>query len=251
MMKKIIAATIALAMLAAIVPTSFASSGDVKPYKGWAGADSPLYSVKIYIQHLDVYLTTNDTARMLKQMNYADERLSEVEAAAEANNTAALNASLDQYQNQLEELNETTQSADIDEVEYANLSPMLYHHGEIFYALVNNSSRADFTFEGRYMNVSGVLTKMKNGMPFYYYNGSAYFIPPGQKNKITNGSKVPAGLGKKGYKIPQPIITNGSKTWPWDEVQYTYSQKANKTMKNNKTTGNGNGKGNGNGNGKK
>jgi hypothetical protein len=249
MMKKIITASIVLVMLAAIVPASLADSGDIKPYKGMIGADSPLYPVKIYVQHLDVYLTFNDTAKMLKEMNYADERLSEAEAAILANDTAAVNASLDEYLDQMNELNDTTQASDIDPDAYANLSPMLYHHGQTFYALMNNTTPG-CTFEGRMMNVSGNLTKMKNGMPFYYYNGTAYFIPPGQMKLIANGSKVPPGLAGKGYVRPVPTIMNGSMTWPWDEINYSYANTTIPGKNMNKTHGNGNGKGNGNGNNK-
>jgi hypothetical protein len=103
-----------------------------------------------------------------------------------------------------------------------------------------------FDIQNRTMAVNEEIIKMKNGMPFYYYNGEQYFIPPGQAKKleagvigntITNGSKVPPGLAKKSYKNPTPTITNGSMVWPWDQIDYTSSTK-------------GNGKGNGNGNNK-
>jgi hypothetical protein len=240
MMKKIIAASIVLVMLAALIPVSLADSGGVQPYKGSIGADSPLYKIKVYMQKADVMLTFDNTAKMNKQMNYADERLSEALAAMENNNTDALNVSLDEYETQIDELNDTTQAPDINDSDYNNLSAMLYHHGQTFYALTNNTS-ANWTIQGRYMVVNDTITKMKNGMPFYYYNGTAYFIPPGQMKKIeTDSTYVPPGLAEKGYKRPVPTITNGSRTWPWDEIPYPTSKKAN---------GNGNGKGNGNGNG--
>jgi hypothetical protein len=242
MMKKIIAASIVLVMLAALIPVSLADSGGVQPYKGSIGADSPLYKIKVFMQKADVMLTFDNTAKMNKQMNYADERLSEALAAMENNNTDALNVSLDEYETQIGELNDTTQAPDINDSDYNNLSAMLYHHQQTFYALTNNTS-ANWTIQGRYMVVNDTITKMKNGMPFYYYNGTAYFIPPGQMNKMnTDSTYVPPGLAKKGYKRAVPTITNGSATWPWDQTNYTTSTKG---------KGNGNGHGNGNGNGKK
>jgi hypothetical protein len=245
MLKKIITAFLALAVLAALMPASLADSGDVKPYQGWIGADSPLYKVKVGWQKLDVALTFDNTEKMKKQMSYAEERLSEAQAMAIENNTEALETALDEYVNELDELNETTQAPDINETEYANLSPLLYHHQQCFYGLMNNTS-ANWTIQGRYMICNQTITKMKNGMPFYYYNGTAYFIPPGQMKKY-NSTFVPPGLTKKGYVAPVPTITNGSVTWPWDEINYSYG---NKTLPNGKVKNN-NGNGNGNGNNKK
>jgi YD repeat-containing protein len=234
MMRKVIAVSVALAMLVALAPASLADSGGVQPYRGWIGADSPLYKAKIFVQKMDVYLTFDSTDRMVKQMDYADERLSEALAAAEKNNTGALNSALDELNDEYEELNDTTLAPDINDSDYNNLSAMLYHHQQTFYAMMNNTS-ANWTIQGRYMVVNDTITKMKNGMPFYYYNGTAYFIPPGQMNKMeTDSTYVPPGLAEKGYKRPVPTITNGSRTWPWDEIPYPTSKKAN---------GNGNGKG--------
>lgn len=250
MMKKIIAAMLTLTLMAALVPNALADQGGVKPYSGWAGADSPLYSIKLFVQDMDIFLTFDNTAKMNKHMAYADERLSEIEAMALANNTAGMENALNEYEDEMEELDEVTQAPDIDDAAYNNLSPMLYHHQQYFYCLVNNSSNqsANWSFQGRYMIVNETITKMKNGMPFYYFNGTAYFIPPGQMKKMQNDSSyVPPGLAKKGYKRPVPTITNGSAVWPWDEMNYTYSNKTIPGKDKNKTN-NGNGNGNGNNN---
>jgi Domain of unknown function (DUF5667) len=249
MMKKIIAASLALVMMLALVPAALADQGNIEPYNGLVGADSPLYSIKLFVQHMDVFLTFDNTGKMKKQMAYADERIAEMQAMALANNSAALQAALDEYEGELEDLNETAEAPDINESEYANLSPMLYHHQQCFYAMMNNTS-ANWTFQGRYMIVNDTITKMKNGMPFYYYNGSCYFIPPGQMKKMQNNSSyVPPGLVKKGYMRPVPTITNGSTTWPWDEINYSFGNKTIPGQNKNKTNGNGNGNGKGNGNG--
>jgi hypothetical protein len=93
---KLFTTLISLAVLAALAPVSHADSGEVQPYNGMVGAGSPLYQIKIFIQHMDIYLTFNDTEKMVNQMDYLDERLSEAEAARLANNSDAMNASLDE-----------------------------------------------------------------------------------------------------------------------------------------------------------
>lgn len=242
--KKMIVAMLALALLAAIVPASQADSAGVQPYKGWIGADSPLYGAKIFAQNLDLALTFDNTNKMKKQMNYADERVSEMVAADGENNTAALEAAADQYASLMDALNETTQADDINETVYDSLQPMLIHHNECFYALMNNTTNATMVIKGRLMCANNETVKIKNGMPFYYYNGTAYFIPPGQMKKMGNNSTfVPPGMAKKGYMRPVPTIANGSPAWPWDQVQYQYNTTFDKN-------GNGHGNGNGNGNGK-
>ncbi len=233
-MKKFIAAFLALAMLAALAPNTVADSGGVKPYNGLIGADSPFYKLKVGWQKLDVALTFDSTEKMKKQMNYAEERMQEAYAMALANNTGALESALDEYEEELGDLNETTLATDINETEYANLEPLLYHHQQCFYGMLNNSTMPIRT-QDRIRYMCNQTIRVKNGMPFYYYNGTAYFLPPGQMNKITNGSKVPPGLAKKGYVLPSPTVVNGSNVWPWDEISYPTPVK---------TKGNGNGHGN-------
>ncbi len=103
--------------------------------------------------------------------------------------------------------------------------------------------------------------QIKNGRPFIYCNNTSFFIPPGQMKKIAVNStgKTPAGLAKKGYVSPEPILINGTVVWPWDDQynQYTNSsanasgttqsfEYASKVMKKQgdiKSTAGGNGKG--------
>lgn len=231
MIKKMIAAFIAIGMLAAIVPASMAQTANsTQTYNGFVGADSPLYSIKIFIQNLDVYITFNNTDKMKKQMAYADERLAEARAAVLVNNSAAVQAALDQYDNELDELNQTTTAPDINQSEYSNLSPVLDEHEQEFYNLMNNSTVPEKCKAGINNSYNHTL-KLKKGMPFYIDNGSKYFLPPGLVGK--NGTHVPPGLAKKGYVMPtmppmptMPAITNGSNPWPWDEVDYQYHANA-------------------------
>jgi hypothetical protein len=242
---KLIAAFIALAMLAALVPVTQADSGGIKPYKGLIGADSPLYPVKIFVQNMDVTLTFNNTDKMNKQVNYANERVSEMLAGEEENNSEAIEAAANEYVNVMDGLEETTQAEDIDQAAYADLQPIFVHHMDCIGNITNTTTGLNDTVQVRVNNAYMKALGLKNGMPFYYYNGMTYFIPPGQRknmeknmeNGIYNGSKVPPGLAKKGYTSPELTINNGSKAWPWDQIPYPTSKKNN---------GNGNGNGNGN-----
>lgn len=255
MIKKITVMFVTLVLLATIAPVSLADSGGQKHYNGLVGADSPLYGLKVGFQNLDLALTFNNTEKFKKQMNLADERIAEAQDAADDNNTAAYNAAIDGYDDMLDNIDVTSQAEDVDQEVYADLVPMLYHHQEVLYTIIgdpNIDPNVTFDIQARTMTVNDEIIKMKNGMPFYYYNGEQYFVPPGQAKKleagvigntITNGSKVPPGLAKKSYKTPTPTIVNGSTVWPWDQIDYTSSTKTN-------GNGNGNGKGNGNGNNK-
>jgi hypothetical protein len=234
MMRKFIAAFLALAVLAALIPGSLADSGSQKHYNGLVGADSPLYTIKVYIQNMDVYLTFNNTDKLRKQMALADERLAEAQDAADDNDSAAYDAATGELVNTLNDMNETLQADDVDPEVASDLVPLLFHHQEVFYGIADNNT-TPLVIQNRTVLINGEFMKIKNGMPFYYYNGTAYFMPPGQMNKITNGSKVPPGLVNKGYVAPSPTVVNGSKSWPWDQIPYPTSKKNN---------GNGNGHGN-------
>lgn len=228
MMKKMITIFLALAMLAALIPVSNANSGNQKHYNGLIGADSPFYKAKIFIQELNIYLTFNNTNKLEKQMAYLNERLSESEDALDENNTGAYEAATGEYLKTLNKINRTLPADDVDPDTASELVPLLLHHKEVFYGIADNNT-TPLVIQKRTVLINGEFMKIKNGMPFYYYNGTAYFIPPGQmkkiENGIINGSKVPPGLAKKGYVVPTPTIVNGSKVWPWDQIPYPTSTK--------------------------
>jgi len=254
MLKKIIAATLALAILAALIPVSLADSGDVNPYNGWIGADSPLYSIKIFAQNLDVSLTLNDTAKMNKELAYADERLAEAKAMMLANNSAGLQAAIDNYENEMNAINQTTQAPDINDSDYANISAALDNHLQAIYDMLNNSTIPQC--RQSIQDACNATIRLKKGMPFIYYNNTTYFIPPGQF-KNNNSTFVPPGMAKKGYIRPTPTVINGSPTWPWDQINFPNDTRnytmptimPMPTMPPTKFNGHGNGNGSGNGHG--
>jgi len=274
MIRKIIAATLALAMLAALIPASLADSGGVTPYSGWIGADSPLYSIKIFVQNLDVYFTFNDTAKMNKEMTFAGERLAEAQAMLLANNSGGFQAALANYENEMNDLNQTTQAPDINDTDYSNVSTALGCEMQDFYNMMNNSTVPDNCLNA-IQNACNATIRLREGMPFVYYNNTTYFIPPGQWKNI-NSTFVPPGLAKKSWPTPgifngsppiyngsppiyngSPPVRNDTPRWPWDQINFTNGTR-NFTMPTivpmptippmNMGNGNGNGNDNGRGN---
>jgi len=119
-------------------------------------------------------------------MNLADERIAEAQDAAESDNIGAYNAALDQYDDMLYRMNVTSEG-DVNQTVYADLAPMLYHHQEVLYSIIgdpNINPNVTFDIQNRTMQVNDEIIRMKNGMPFYYYNGEQYFVPPGQAMKL-------------------------------------------------------------------
>lgn len=220
MLRKYIAASVAALMLLALVPASMAQSTNttsIQPYNGLVGSGSPIYIFKIYIEKLDVFLTLDSQAKLQKQMAYADERLAEAQAAAINNNSAAIDAALNEYENQMNEVNST-----IDNGSTAIVMPEIDDDEQTLLDMINNSSMPDENKE-RLADLYNNNIDIKNGCPFIYYNNTSYFMPPGQMKKI-NSTHLPPGLAKKGYVKPVPTITNGSPVWPWDEMNYQYNQ---------------------------
>jgi RNA polymerase-binding transcription factor DksA len=108
-------------IIAAIVPQTLAKSDGVspsgiKPYKGLIGSDSPFYGLKLFLQNADVSLTGNASERLHKQLAYGRERLEEAYAMSLTNNTGALDAALDEYVNEIEDINDTMDDENIDDI---------------------------------------------------------------------------------------------------------------------------------------
>jgi hypothetical protein len=215
-MRKIASFTVAMMILAAMVPVSLAQQDDIRPYDGWAGADSPLYGIKLFIQQLEESLAGNSTQKLQKQMVHAEERLSEAQAMANANNFAAMEAAINGYADKLGEINGTMNLPDIDEGQYYSVGPWLVMHRNRFAYMVNNTT---YTPESRncWNNAFQYNMKIQNGRPYTYYNGTAYFVPPGQMKNTGNNSFVPPGLQNKGYVKPAPSAGNGTTAMPGDQ----------------------------------
>lgn len=267
MIKKMLIVITVTLMLAAVMPASLAASEDIQPYAGWAGADSPLYGLKLLIQGFDESMAGNANAKLDRQMIHAEERLSEARAMATANNYGAMDAALCEYEQALTRINETMDDPSVDNATCVNMSLQLQKHQHNFKYMVNNSSLTEQS-KNRWMNSFNYSEQFKNGRPFVYVNNTSYFLPPGQIGR-GNQSNLPPGLGKKGYVMPSP--ENGAAVLPVDLAKNnSYNHKYNNT--NNNGTGIGvnqknysydndynntylspgpHGNGNGNGNGKK
>lgn len=265
MSRKIWIALIAASLImTAMIPVSYAestqSTGEIEPYKGLVGADSPFYGLKLLYQKLDLSFEGNPAKRMNKHLTLARERLAEAYAAALNNNTGALNTALTEYENNFAALNSTMDNENINDTDYINASDEIQNQQDILTNLANNST---FPEVSELFNHTLITAEtIKNGRPFIWCNNTstAYFIPPGQMKKLAQGgqNKTPAGLGKKGYAGPEPILVNGTVVWPWDDAynQYTNQTDINGTSKSftyasQAKHGKDKGKGNGNGNGKK
>ena len=262
--KTLITVLVVLVLLVAVPATSMAAPGKISPYKGMVGADSPLYGLKLLIEDLDESLAGSNTAKLQKQMDHAQKRLSEAMAAAEADNPAAMEAALNEYNSEINDINSTMEQEDVSEEQYSEVGPVVDEQQQALEGMIDTGSiPGDLrdSLAGAYNN----STKIKNGRPFIYYNNTTYFVPPGHLKNGVNSTFVPPGLAKKGYVAPQPIIVNGSPTWPFPTnlTEKAKDKNKNKGYQNltdlntsdtdkNKDKGNGknNGNGNGNGNGK-
>lgn len=222
-------------MVSALIPASLAASDGVKPYNGLVGADSPVYDAKLFWQNLEEALAGNSNVLLQKQMAHAEERLDEAYAAMLANNTHATDIALKHYQHQLDRINKTLDSQDIDEDLYLNVSEQFAENEYQLGYLANNTTTPE-QYRNRWMDATSETQKFKNGRPFIYFNNTSYFIPPGhvKNDKLIS---IPEGLAKKGFVIPEPVILeDGTSFWPWEDVNGTfnhpYKHDLNKTFNN-------------------
>jgi hypothetical protein len=229
MSRKIWIALIITSLLAAAIPVSNAESygkspAGIEPYNGLFGADSPFYGLKLFLQKIDLSLEGNASAKLQKQMSHGRQRLSEAVAVATRNNTAALDAALTAYADELEAINTTMDCEVIDDITYLDSGNELQGQED---SLINmtNSTELPPAVSDLYNQTLNVTRQIKNGRPFIYCNNTSYFIPPGQMKKISQGGqgKTPPGLAKKGYVSPEPILINGTVVWPWDEQYNLYT----------------------------
>jgi hypothetical protein len=264
MSRKLWIALIVASLLVAAIPVSNAeltgnAPSSVAPYNGLFGADSPFYGLKLFIQHLDLSLEGNASAKLQKQLALGQQRLSEACTVAARNNTAALDAALTAYTAEVEAINTTLDCDAIDDITYLEAGSELQDQENSLANMTNDTGLLPAVGD-LYNRTLNSTVQIKNGRPFIYCNNTSYFIPPGQMKKISQGSpgKTPPGLAKKGYVSPEPIVVNGTVLWPWDDQYNVYT---NSTANATGTTQSfdyvskalkkqGNGKGNAGGNGK-
>jgi hypothetical protein len=223
MIRKILAIMIAVTMLAAIVPLSSAASDEIQAYNGWVGADSPLYGLKLFFQKFDESMTGDVNAKLVKQMAHAEERLSEACAMVQNDNAGAMDAALNEYELELDQVNASLDDPAVDEGTCRDVSQQLEKHQNHFRYMINNSTLTEQS-RNRWANAFSHSEQLKNGRPFVYDNGTAYFAPPGLMKK-TNRPEVPQGLAKRGFQAP----FNGNNIFPVDneydyDYNYNYSQ---------------------------
>ncbi len=76
----------------------------VQPFRGVIGPDNPLYGFRLSLENIDESFTLNQTEKLEKMINRTELRLAELESALAANQTDAVNRTLDQY---LQKYNQT------------------------------------------------------------------------------------------------------------------------------------------------
>ena len=82
-------------------------ANNIQPYNGPIGPGDSLYGLKLAFENLDDSFTFNRTDLLDKQVDQASLRLSELEAALDANQTDAANLALDQYWQKMNQTGQT------------------------------------------------------------------------------------------------------------------------------------------------
>lgn len=96
MKKRIIAVLVAIG-IAIMIPTSaFAAETDNLPNPGTTPA-SPFYFMETWMQHMNLRFTFGANAKVQKALQYADEKLAEMEAMAEQNRAQHMERAANQY----------------------------------------------------------------------------------------------------------------------------------------------------------
>jgi hypothetical protein len=143
-----------------------------------------------------------------------------------ANNIPAMERAINGYSLKLGEINETMDLPDVDEGQYYSFGPWLERHRNQFAYMVNNTT---CTPEARncWNNAFQYNMRFENGRPFTYYDGTLYFIPPGQMKDAGNGSFVPPGAQNGGSSSPAGngyMAMSGGQQGPYDHnYSYNYS----------------------------
>jgi hypothetical protein len=140
-------------------------ANNIQPYRGPIGPDSSLYGLKLAFENLDDSFTFNRTDLLDKQVDQASLRLSELEAALDANQTGAANLALDQY---WQKMNQTGQTL----------------------ALFNETA-----YNGTYVNGTA---NWSGSMPVYNGNG---YVPNGYLPANNGNGNIPVNTGN-GY-VPE------------------------------------------------
>lgn len=95
-MKLLLSIPILFVLVMSLVSAQTVTYNTVLPNPGIL-PDNPLYFVKSIFESIDVFLTFNSTAKVQKEMHYADERLAEVQAMVDKNETQYIQQIMSNY----------------------------------------------------------------------------------------------------------------------------------------------------------
>ncbi|MFA4909384.1 MAG: DUF5667 domain-containing protein, partial [Candidatus Omnitrophota bacterium] len=90
-----------------LTPAALQAGTFLAPAPGTIGPESPLYGFKIAMENFDESFTPNQTEKLEKEINRTELRLAELQGALAANQTDAVNRTLDQYWQKVNQSEET------------------------------------------------------------------------------------------------------------------------------------------------
>ncbi|WP_292370259.1 DUF5667 domain-containing protein [Methanoregula sp. UBA64] len=90
-----------------LTPAALPAGTVLAPSTDAIGPTSPLYGFKIALENFDESFTPNQTEKLEKEINRTDLRLAELQGALAANQTDAVNRTLDQYWQKVNQSEET------------------------------------------------------------------------------------------------------------------------------------------------
>ncbi|TRZ88883.1 MAG: hypothetical protein D4R88_06730 [Methanosarcinales archaeon] len=133
--------TITLTATATATSTAVAGTAeddDYKPDKGLIGPGNALYGLRIAFQHLDIVFTFNRSEKLGKQVSYARHRIKEFRASLADNDTEAANIAIEEFKNEIEEVNKSVSEFSGKDTGLANAQKMIAKHQAVLEALLES-----------------------------------------------------------------------------------------------------------------
>lgn len=115
-----------------------AEDDDYKPDKGLIGPGNALYGLRIAFQHLDIVFTFNQSEKLGKQVSYARHRIKEFRASLADNDTEAANIAIEEFKDEIEEVNKSVSEFSGKDTGLANAQKMIAKHQAVLEALLES-----------------------------------------------------------------------------------------------------------------
>lgn len=115
-----------------------AEDDDYKPDKGLIGPGNALYGLQIAFQHIDIVFTFNKSEKLGKQVSYARHRIKEFRASLAENDTEAANIAIEEFKNEIEEVNKSVSEFSGKDTGLVNAQKMIAKHQAVLEALLES-----------------------------------------------------------------------------------------------------------------